>query len=386
MTAASSSVAARSTTLSANATASFADLASDARTATSASIAGEATTLSTTATASFADVAGTSRAADSASVAARATTLSADATSSYALLASDARTADSASVASRATTLSADATASFADLASDARTATSASISTLASTLSATATSSFSNISTLSRGGSGSFSGSFEGDGAGLTGVAPLAGTGVTVVGTTVSIGQSVATNSNVVFGTVTADTGTFVYQIFESASTIITSGSNIFGDTATDIQQITGSLITTGSITVVGAISASGTGLFSGLGIGTAASGTVGAILATNDVVAFASSDERLKENITLITSALDKVKAIRGVEFDWIANEEIHPNNGHDIGVIAQEVEAVLPIIVQTRENGYKAVKYEKLTALLIEAVKELSAKVDAHKCGCK
>jgi len=244
---------------------------------------------------------------------------------------------------------------------------------------------------TLPATSSGHFSGSYEGDGSQLTGVAPLAGTGVTVIGTTVSIGQAVATTSDVTFGNITAtlitaDTGTFVYTLFESASTIITSGSNIFGDAATDIQQITGSLITTGSITVVGAISASGTGLFSGLGIGTAASGTVGAILATNDVVAFASSDERLKENITLITSALDKVKAIRGVEFDWIANEEIHPNNGHDIGVIAQEVEDVLPIIVQTRENGYKAVKYEKLTALLIEAVKELSAKVDAHKCGCK
>jgi hypothetical protein len=72
-----------------------------------------------------------------------------------------------------------------------------------------------------------------------------------------------------------------------------------------------------------------------------------------------------------------------MRGVEFDWIANLEIHPNEGHDLGVIAQEVEAVLPVLVQTRENGYKAVKYDKMVAVLIEAVKELSIKVE--NCNC-
>ena len=180
------------------------------------------------------------------------------------------------------------------------------------------------------------------------------------------------------IFNSIEATDAIFVNAIFESSSTIVTSGSNVFGNDANDIQQITGSLTQTGSMDIVGGISASSTGEFSGLGIGTAPSGTIGAILATNDVVAFASSDERLKENVTLIGSALDKVEAIRGVEFDWIANEEIHPNNGHDLGVIAQEVEAVLPVLVQTRENGYKAVKYDKLSAVLIEAVKELSARV--------
>jgi len=224
----------------------------------------------------------------------------------------------------------------------------------------------------------GSFTGSFTGDGSGLTGVAPIAGTNISVVGTTVNV-----TDDITIPGTLTAATGTFVYQIFESSSTIITSGSNVFGNDAADIQQITGSLTQSGSMDIVGQISASGVGLFSGLGVGTAASGTIGAILATNDVVAFASSDERLKENVVLIEGALDKVKAMRGVEFDWITNEEIHPNHGHDLGVIAQEVEAVLPTLVQTRENGYKAVKYDKMVAVLIEAVKELSIKVE--NCNC-
>ena len=75
----------------------------------------------------------------------------------------------------------------------------------------------------------------------------------------------------------ISATTGSFVLQVFESASTIITSGSNILGDKATDIQQITGSLLQTGSMTVIGNISAS-VGGFSGSfqGDGTLLTGVV--------------------------------------------------------------------------------------------------------------
>ena len=55
------------------------------------------------------------------------------------------------------------------------------------------------------------------------------------------------------------------------------------------------------------------------------------------------------------------------------WNDKQDVY--EGHDIGVIAQDVEVVAPELVQTREDGFKAVKYEKLTALLIEAVKELT-----------
>ena len=114
----------------------------------------------------------------------------------------------------------------------------------------------------------------------------------------------------------------------------------------------------------------------FDSLGIGTAAPGTSGVIRATNDIVAFYSSDERLKDNIEEIPNALDKVESIKGVHFDWNDKQDVY--EGHDIGVIAQDIEKVLPEIVEDRDNGYKAVKYEKLTAVLIQAVKELSAKV--------
>ena len=100
-------------------------------------------------------------------------------------------------------------------------------------------------------------------------------------------------------------------------------------------------------------------------------------------DVVAFVSSDKRYKDNIVNISSPLDKLSKINGVSFNW--NEISHKETGKkDIGVIAQEIEQVLPEIVETRDNGYKAVDYPKLTALLIEAVKELSDKVKKLEDG--
>ena len=101
------------------------------------------------------------------------------------------------------------------------------------------------------------------------------------------------------------------------------------------------------------------------------------GSIRATADIVAYHSSDERLKDNVTPIYNAVEKVNLIGGYEFDWNSNQSTH--TGHDIGVIAQEVEKILPEIVATRDDGYKAVKYEKLTAVLIQAVKELTARVE-------
>ena len=100
------------------------------------------------------------------------------------------------------------------------------------------------------------------------------------------------------------------------------------------------------------------------------------GILSVTDDITAFFSSDERLKDNITPIEDPLDKVLSISGNTFDW---NDKSSHTGKDIGVIAQEIEKVLPEIVTTRDNGYKAVQYEKLSALLIEAVKELSHKVD-------
>ena len=97
-------------------------------------------------------------------------------------------------------------------------------------------------------------------------------------------------------------------------------------------------------------------------------------------DVIAFASSDKRLKDNLKPIENSLEKVSKLSGYEFDW--NDKQDTYQGHDVGVIAQEVEEVLPEVVTTRDSGYKAVKYEKLVPLLIESIKELKEEVNGLK----
>jgi flagellar motor protein MotB len=94
-----------------------------------------------------------------------------------------------------------------------------------------------------------------------------------------------------------------------------------------------------------------------------------------------YTPSDIRLKKNIMEITHALEKIRSIRGVYFDW--NMSLKENNDKEnrrqFGVIAQEVERILPELIYSYKSNYKAVDYAKLTALLIEAIKELSDKVD-------
>jgi len=124
-------------------------------------------------------------------------------------------------------------------------------------------------------------------------------------------------------------------------------------------------------------------------LGVATAASGTSGEIRATNDVTAFYSSDIALKENITKIPSPMEMVKQLKGVLFDW-KQDYIDSKGGEDgyfvrkkdVGILAQDVEKVLPEIVATRQDGIKAVKYDRLVSLLIECVKDLQGQVDKIK----
>ena len=126
-------------------------------------------------------------------------------------------------------------------------------------------------------------------------------------------------------------------------------------------------------------------------LGVGIAAGTTNGQIRATDDITAFYSSDVALKENIHNIESPMDKVQHLNGVLFDW-KEDYIKKNGGEDgyfvrktdVGVIAQDVEKVLPEVVGTRPNGVKAVKYDRLCALLIECVKDLQSQVNNLKKG--
>lgn len=102
------------------------------------------------------------------------------------------------------------------------------------------------------------------------------------------------------------------------------------------------------------------------------------GSLHAGKDVVSFCTSDIKFKENVTNIDNPLDKVKCINGVTFDW--NDQQQTYTGADTGLIAQEVEQLnLPGLCVNREDGTKAVKYERVIPLLVECIKELTEKVE-------
>jgi len=142
--------------------------------------------------------------------------------------------------------------------------------------------------------------------------------------------------------------------------SNTATSEDNFTFDAGTNRAKINGHLVV-GNITPI--------------------SSTTGRIEASDDIVAFSTSDGRLKENIRELDGALDKVRAIRGVSFDWRKDmEHIHGYRDGDVGVIAQELQQVLPEAIRQNESGYLSVRYEKIIPLLVEVVKELDRKVDA------
>jgi hypothetical protein len=187
--------------------------------------------------------------------------------------------------------------------------------------------------------------------------VTPLLPTGV------VSGSSQVITSDAITLGTHT--TGNYVATITGTANQITVAGSGL--ETAAITLSTPQDIHTSANVQ------------FNSIGVGTAATAVAGEIRAINDITAFYSSDVRLKENIVPIENALSKVESISGNTYDWKEGyEEIHSHKGNDVGVIAQEIENILPQIVTNRDNGFKAVQYEKIIPLLIEAIKELSAKI--------
>ena len=150
-----------------------------------------------------------------------------------------------------------------------------------------------------------------------------------------------------------------------------LTSG-NFLRSNATDTASgvITFSNSAASSTTTSGAVIVTG-----GVGIG-------GALNVGGDVVAYASSDERLKDNIELISNPIEKVQSLKGVTWNWNENADELQQSLPNVGVIAQDVEKVLPQLVTDRDNGFKGVDYAKLTGLLIEAIKEQQKQIDELK----
>tara|TARA_R110000851_G_scaffold81212_2_gene178287 strand:- start:1220 stop:1981 length:762 start_codon:yes stop_codon:yes gene_type:complete len=112
------------------------------------------------------------------------------------------------------------------------------------------------------------------------------------------------------------------------------------------------------------------------------------GDLKVTGDVIAYDSSDRRMKDNIVNIDDPLGKLKQLNGVYFDWnnegpdwtkSKDEDINTNPLHDIGVIAQEVQSVIPEAVSVRSNGYLAVDYKRLIPLLIEGINDQQRQIE-------
>ncbi len=168
------------------------------------------------------------------------------------------------------------------------------------------------------------------------------------------SNGGTVEINDNLTVVGVTSITGDVL--LGNAIGTATTVSGTLTVNSTTDSTSKT-----TGAVTIAG-----GVGINKDLFVG-------------GDITAFASSDKRLKDNITPIDDPLAKVLSISGNTFNW--NGESKWEGKADTGVVAQEIEKLgLPGLTDVRDDGTHAVNYEKLTALLIEAVKELSAKVDA------
>ena len=123
---------------------------------------------------------------------------------------------------------------------------------------------------------------------------------------------------------------------------------------------------------------------VFGDIRVGT--TGTNGCIrnFAGTGIVGTCSSDRRLKKDVTPFGSMLDKVSALQPVHYFWRATDfpSRHFGNDRADGLIAQDVEQILPELVSTDGDGYKAVDYSKLPLLTIQAVKELKAENDTLK----
>ena len=100
------------------------------------------------------------------------------------------------------------------------------------------------------------------------------------------------------------------------------------------------------------------------------------GNFTATGDVIS--ESDARVKENVHTIENGLDKVLAMRGVTYTKINSDDDKTHTG----VIAQEVEAILPEVVSEKDDGMKTVAYGNMVGVLIEAIKDLKAEIEELK----
>lgn len=216
----------------------------------------------------------------------------------------------------------------------------------------------------------------------GITGTLPVINGGT---------GQTSYTDGQLLIGNTTGNTLTKA-TLTQGTGITVTNGSGTITVANAGVTSLTGTAnqitvsASTGSVTLSTpqSINTTASVQFGSFGVGTAASGTTGEIRATNNVTAY-YSDDRLKTRLGKIENALDKVGKLNG--FYYEANETAQAlgyKAKREVGVSAQEVQAVLPEIVAPApiDEKYMTIYYERLVPLLIEAIKELKSEVDALK----
>jgi len=205
------------------------------------------------------------------------------------------------------------------------------------------------------------------------TGLTLDSASGTTTVDDNLSVTGNISLSGNfngtsVIFsGNVVAAGGTFgnVEVGVADNQTVTTSSGKLILDSSTNEVEVNADIDHNGALNTSGNLVCGGSGTFS------------------NDVIAFSSSDINLKKDITPIDNALDMVNRISGNTFTWntsLLDLIPYENGTKDTGILAQEVEALgLPGLTTTRHDGVKAVRYERLIPVLIEAIKELKSKVE-------
>lgn len=193
---------------------------------------------------------------------------------------------------------------------------------------------------------------------------------------TNFNIQASGAASTNISAGETINYTGSGATSVTRSGNTITISSTDTNTDTNTTYSAGTG-------------ISLSGTTFSIGQAVATNSTVQFGEVRSTGDIIAYYSSDLALKENISPIDNALNKVMSIGGYNFDW-KDSHLEDRGGvdgmfvkkKDIGIIAQEVQKVLPEAVGKREDGTLGVRYEQIVPLLIESIKELKSEIESLK----
>jgi hypothetical protein len=223
--------------------------------------------------------------------------------------------------------------------------------------------------------------------------------TDTTIIRGSLTANNNLTVNGNTTLGDGLSDT-TNITGSLNANSNVYVAGITTLGDSSSDTTNITGSLIVTNNLNVSGVTTlgnaltdstiingtlsvTSNLSVNGNTTLGNASTDTTtvnGNLYVTQDIYAFyTASDKNWKDNVVPIQNALDKVISISGNTFDW--NEKA-PQSGKDVGVIAQEIQKILPEAVSEREDGHLSVSYQKLVPLLVEAIKELKQEIDDLK----